>query len=121
MPNYKHIKLLIWVLLPLLSACTEPWNNPYSASQRFDNTLYSSFRDRPKHLDPARSYSSNEWTFIQSVYETPLQYHYLKRPYALIPGILQDMPQVYYYNNEGIKIDPKKQKRRRVFRIHFAD
>jgi len=66
--NYKHI---VWVFLLLLSACTEPWNNPYPASDRFDNTLYNSFRDRPKHLDPARSYSSNEWTFIQSVYETP--------------------------------------------------
>ena len=104
MLNYKHIKLLIWVVLPLLGACTEPWNNPYLDTQRLDNTLYSSFSARPKHLDPARSYSSNEWTFIQSVYETPLQYHYLKRPYTLIPGVLAHMPKVHYYNNEGDEI-----------------
>ena len=104
MSNYKHIKLLIWVLLPLLSSCTEPWNNPYSDSERFDNTLYSSFSSRPKHLDPARSYSSDEWTFIQSVYETPLQYHYLKRPYSLIPGVLEYMPTVHYYNENGDEI-----------------
>jgi ABC-type transport system substrate-binding protein len=104
MLNYKHIKLLIWVVLPLLGACTEPWNNPYLDTQRLDNTLYSSFSARPKHLDPARSYSSNEWTFIQSVYETPLQYHYLKRPYTLIPGVLAHMPKVHYYNNAGDEI-----------------
>ena len=44
-----------------------------------------SFIDRPKHLDPARSYTSDEWGFIQQIYEPPLQYHYLKRPYELIP------------------------------------
>ncbi|RUM82684.1 MAG: peptide ABC transporter substrate-binding protein [Candidatus Thioglobus sp.] len=104
MLNYKHIKLLIWAVLPLLGACTEPWNNPYPDTQRLDNTLYSSFSARPKHLDPARSYSSNEWTFIQSVYETPLQYHYLKRPYTLIPGVLEQMPKVHYYNNAGDEI-----------------
>ena len=104
MSNYKHIKLLIWVLLPLLGACTAPWNNPYLDTERLDNTMYSSFSSRPKHLDPARSYSSNEWTFIQSVYETPLQYHYLKRPYSLIPGVLERMPQVHYYNEKGDEI-----------------
>ncbi len=104
MCDYKHIKLLLWILLPLLSACTEPWNNPYLDSQRLDNTLYSSFSSRPKHLDPARSYSSNEWTFIQSVYETPLQYHYLKRPYELIPGVLKSMPKVEYYDENNQKI-----------------
>lgn len=107
MLNYKHIKLLIWVVLPLLGACTEPWNNPYPDIQRLDNTLYSSFSARPKHLDPARSYSSNEWTFIQSVYETPLQYHYLKRPYTLIPGVLRSMPDVRYYNEKGDEIQAK--------------
>ncbi|HCB55060.1 MAG TPA: peptide ABC transporter substrate-binding protein, partial [Gammaproteobacteria bacterium] len=107
MLNYKHIKLLIWAVLPLLGACTEPWNNPYPDTQRLDNTLYSSFSARPKHLDPARSYSSNEWTFIQSVYETPLQYHYLKRPYTLIPGVLEQMPKVHYYNNAGDEIAAK--------------
>ncbi len=107
MSNYKHIKLLVWIFLPLLSACTEPWNNPYSDSERLDNTLYSSFSARPKHLDPARSYSSNEWTFIQSVYETPLQYHYLKRPYSLIPGVLSKMPEVHYYNDQDQEIPSK--------------
>ena len=34
---------------------------------------------------PVQSYSSNEIVFIAQIYEPPLQYHYLKRPYELIP------------------------------------
>ena len=102
MSNYKHI---IWIFIFLLGGCSKPWNSPYPAEERFNNTVYSSFADRPKHLDPARSYSANEWIFIQSVYETPLQYHYLKRPYELIPGVLEEMPQVVYLSSDGSILD----------------
>jgi hypothetical protein len=66
--------------------------------------LYSSFAERPKHLDPARAYSSNEYTFIAQIYEPPLQYHYLKRPYQLIPLTASQMPQVLYYNADGQQV-----------------
>ena len=62
-----------------------PWNDPYLAKDSGANILYSSFSERPKHLDPVQSYSSNEITFTAQIYEPPLQYHYLKRPYTLIP------------------------------------
>ena len=66
----------------LLSACSDgQWNNPYPDEDSHRNIYYSSFDERPKHLDPARSYSSNEWAFISQIYEPPLQYHFLKRPY----------------------------------------
>jgi len=63
--------------------------------------LYSSFSGRPKHLDPARSYSSNEYTFIGQIYEPPLQYHYLKRPYQLEPLGAVEMPKVTYLDQQG--------------------
>ncbi|MGD2112639.1 MAG: peptide ABC transporter substrate-binding protein, partial [Gammaproteobacteria bacterium] len=66
----------------LLLACDgQPWNRPYPAEDAASNILYSSFQERPNHLDPAQSYSSNEVTFTGQIYEPPLQYHYLKRPY----------------------------------------
>jgi len=77
------------------------WNNPYPASQQGKNILYSSFSDRPKHLDPVRSYSSNEYAFIGQIYEPPLQYHYLKRPYQLIPLTAVRMPEVHYLDAAG--------------------
>jgi hypothetical protein len=46
-------------------------------SERGKNILYSSFPERPKHLDPVQSYTEDEARFTQQVFEPPLQYHYL--------------------------------------------
>jgi ABC-type transport system substrate-binding protein len=76
-----------------LPACGEPpWNNPYPERQAGENILYGAFSERPKHLDPVRSYSSNEYTFIAQIYEPPLQYHFLKRPYTLVPLTAEAVP-----------------------------
>jgi len=80
------------LLLVLLAGCGEVWNNPYPAADRGGNILYSVFADRPKHLDPAQSYTSDEAIFTRQVYEPPLQYHYLKRPYELIPLTAAEVP-----------------------------
>lgn len=90
------------LLLSLASACGKaPWNDPYPEAERGKNTLYSVFDERPKHLDPARSYSSNEVIFTGQIYEPPLQYHYLKRPYTLEPLTAQAMPEVQYFDAQG--------------------
>ena len=89
------------LLVSSLGACGEgPWNNPYPAAEVRDNVLFSSFSARPKHLDPARSYSANEYAFIGQIYEPPLQYHYLKRPYELIPLAAARMPEARYYDGQ---------------------
>ncbi|HET6719977.1 MAG TPA: ABC transporter substrate-binding protein, partial [Rhodocyclaceae bacterium] len=87
--------------LLLLAACGEVWNDPYPASQRGANILYSAFSDRPKHLDPAVAYSEDAYDFIAQIYEPPLQYHYLKRPYQLIPQTLAAMPSVRVFDAQG--------------------
>jgi ABC-type transport system substrate-binding protein len=91
------------VLIPLmLTACKQgTWNNPYPDDERAANILYTSFSARPKHLDPAQSYSSNEITFTGQIYEPPLQYHFLKRPYKLIPLVAAEMPTATYYDKSG--------------------
>ena len=88
----------------LLSACGDSWNNPYPDQDRLANILYSSFEQRPKHLDPARAYSSNEYAFIGQIYEPPLQYHYLKRPYELIPLTATGLPSVKYFDSSGSEL-----------------
>ena len=86
------LSLGVWLLL---SACSgENWNSPYPAGQSAGPVFYSSFGERPKHLDPARSYSANEWAFISQIYEPPLQYHFLKRPYQLVPLSSEGMPSI---------------------------
>ena len=103
-------KLVItsWLLILqafVLSACSDSnWNNPYSAADAEKNILYNVFTERPKHLDPVQSYSSNEIQFTAQIYEPPLQYHYLKRPFALIPATAKELPVVKYFDNEGSQL-----------------
>lgn len=87
-----------------LAACGEVWNSPYPADQRGKNILYSAFTERPKHLDPVQSYSEDEATFNAQVYEPPLQYHYLKRPYTLVPMSAAAMPVVTYQDAHGMTV-----------------
>jgi len=79
-------------------------NSPYSGQQAKENILYSSFALRPKHLDPARSYSSNEANFTGQIYEPPLQYHYLKRPYELFPLTATSLPTVEFLDEAGTRL-----------------
>ncbi len=88
--------------LALLGGCDgSPWNNPYPGSQAGANILYSAFSERPKHLDPVQSYSANEYDFIAQIYQPPLQYHYFKRPYELIPFGAAEVPRPAFFDAQG--------------------
>ncbi|MBC7727456.1 MAG: ABC transporter substrate-binding protein [Microbacteriaceae bacterium] len=70
-------------LLVGLAGCN---NSPYPAGTERENTLFYSFDERsPRYLDPTASYSNPESAYTMQVYEPPYGYHYLKRPYQLIP------------------------------------
>ena len=91
--------------IALLSACSsDSWNNPYPPSAENGNILYSAFAERPKHLDPVQSYSSNEILFTAQIYEPPLQFHYLKRPSKLVPLYASEMPVAQYFNSNGERL-----------------
>lgn len=98
----RWLLLLLWAAL--LAGCGDAWNDPYPASDRGRNILYSSFIERPKTLDPARSYTADEWSFIQQIYEPPLQYHYLKRPYQLIPQSAVALPSARLLDANGAEL-----------------
>ncbi|MGH1538190.1 MAG: ABC transporter substrate-binding protein [Gammaproteobacteria bacterium] len=101
--------ILIFVFTAfLLSACSDgAWNNPYPSESKAgqNNVIYSSFSERPKRLDPVSSYSSNEYQFIAQIYEPPLQYHYLLRPYTLIPLTASQLPEVRYFGENEVLVD----------------
>jgi ABC-type transport system substrate-binding protein len=95
------MRLLVTTLFLLLAACGSQWNDPYPVADRGRSILYSAFIDRPKHLDPVQSYSEDEIIFTAQIYEPPLQYHYLKRPYEVIPATAVEVPQPRYLDGQG--------------------
>ncbi len=86
----------------ILSGCSggNP-NNPYRPEEARAPIYYTTFSEPPKHLDPARAYSEDEAVFIGQIYETPFQYHYLKRPYELVPHTAESIPDPAYYAADG--------------------
>jgi hypothetical protein len=105
------------MLIFMLSACGTAWNDPYPAADRGRNILYTAFTDRPKHLDPVQSYSEDEITFTAQIYEPPLQYHYLRRPYELIPATAVSVPLPVYLDAQGKQLPPAAD----AARIAFTD
>jgi ABC-type transport system substrate-binding protein len=75
--------------LLLLAACT---NDPYPAADGDKRVYYSSFVEAPKTLDPAVAYTTAEHIVTGSVYDTLLEYHFLKRPYQLMAGLAEAVP-----------------------------
>lgn len=107
----------------LLSACRDSaWNNPYPDNAAQNNTYYGSFSERPKHLDPASSYSENEAVFTAQIYEPPLQYHFLKRPYELVPLSAEKLPLPVYLDKHG-KVLPNDasndEVKQAIYRVHI--
>ncbi|PHS72158.1 MAG: peptide ABC transporter substrate-binding protein [Cycloclasticus sp.] len=98
----KFITLCSFAILLFLLGCSDTTlNNPYVQNEDVGKVIYTSFTERPKHLDPAKAYSSNEYAIIAQVYEPLFQYHYLKRPYQLEPLLAKSMPLVSYFDKQG--------------------
>jgi len=105
--------------LLLLSACDgAPWNSPYPAEEAGRSILYTAFTERPKHLDPAQAYSENEYEFLAHIYAPPLQYHYLKRPYQLVPLAAREMPRITYLDRQHRPLPPNAPDARIAYSVY---
>jgi ABC-type transport system substrate-binding protein len=83
-------KVVLAAAVLALSACT---NNPYPEADQDKKVLYTSFSDAPKTLDPAVAYTVAEHVITGNVFDTLLEYHYLRRPYQLMPGLAEAVPE----------------------------
>ena len=94
---------LLLLSLVVVGACGKTaWNNPNPPAEEGFSTYYSLIsRVPPKHLDPAISYATDESLFIDQVYQPPLGYHFLKRPYELVPLTLVAMPTVEFLDRRS--------------------
>lgn len=73
-----------------LPGCT---NNPYPDADSDQKVLYSSFVEAPRTLDPAVAYTTAEHIVTANVFDTLLEYHYLRRPFELIAGLATAIPE----------------------------
>lgn len=84
----KHLIVLSVACTALLfSGCTKKTNSS-------EKVLNLAVRSKVKGMDPIYAndrYSSNE---VARVYEGLLEYHYLKRPYTLVPNLAEALPTV---------------------------
>lgn len=114
------MKSLFTILLALLlSACdSRIWNNPYPASDDGKSIFYTVFTERPKHLDPVQAYSENEYIFLAQIYQPPLQYHYLKRPYQLAPQAASVMPKVTYFDKNNHQLSEQAPTEQIAFSVY---
>ncbi len=86
-------------LLLSVSACN---NNPWPSDGAASNTLYTAVNESsPRHLDPTASYWSNDTPYTYQIYEPPYGYHYLKRPYQLIPKSAREVVAPRYVDKDG--------------------
>src|SRR5262245_11408757 len=95
--------LLLALASGMLLSCT---NNPYRPGEAGKNIYYDTFTSEPKHLDPARAYSEDEYEFMNQIYEPVVQYHFLKRPYTLVPLTATATPEAKLYDKDGHLLSP---------------
>ncbi len=88
---HRQRLLLVLSVLSVVTACS---NDPYPPTKEGEKILYSSFVDAPRTLDPATAYNTRAHAITGAVYDTLLEYHFLKRPLELIPGLARALPEV---------------------------
>jgi ABC-type transport system substrate-binding protein len=95
-------KLAGALALALLAGCN---NSPWPAGAEKENTLFNSFDERsPRYLDPTASYSNPESAYTYQIYEPLYSYHYLKRPYQLIPKVAEKVVPPYFLDAHGNRL-----------------
>jgi len=68
-------------------------NDPYPEADEGKRVYYTSFPGPPRTLDPAIAYSTIDHMITGPVYGTLLEYHFLERPFRLIPGLVESVPE----------------------------
>lgn len=84
----RAIFLNLFLVLTLgFSACTSKSKNEP------ENTLHLAVSSKIKGLDPIHADDLYSGVQVGMVYEGLLDYHYLKRPYVLVPSLAEAMPE----------------------------
>ncbi len=90
---------VVGLIAALLAGCN---NNPLPSDAAASNTSFSAvIENSPRHLDPTASYWSNDTPYTYQIYEPLYGYHYLKRPFELVPKTAQEVVKPIYLDKAG--------------------
>lgn len=91
-----------WLVLSAVAALGGCNNSPWPDGMAASNTSTSAvIENSPRHLDPTASYWSNDTPYTYQIYEPLYGYHYLKRPFTLIPKAAAAVVAPRYYDKDG--------------------
>ena len=89
MKYIKYLVLLVFILVVIFFLL-----KLYSGHRSSDNILRLSVDNSIKTFDPAVVFNDDGLTVLSQSLETLYQYHYLKRPYEVIPSLAESMPEI---------------------------
>ena len=100
------MRLVNWLLalgvIAALAGCNRLTNSPHAPGAERTNTFFTAFEERsPRYLDPTASYAIDETPFTYSVYEPLYRFHYLKRPYEIVPRVAESVAVPRYFDKAG--------------------
>jgi len=99
--------LLLGSLSLAVTGCDRVTNSPHAAGTESTNTYFSGHQERsPKYLDSTASYSLDETQFTYLIYEPPYHFHYLKRPYEVVPRAAEAVAVPRYLDKSGAELPP---------------
>ncbi len=95
----RWIAALLCAAAALSAGCD---NSPHPKGSESGNTLFMPYQERsPRYFDPTASYANNETPVVYQVYEPLYGYHYLKRPYTLVPKLAREIVAPRYLDAAG--------------------
>lgn len=93
---------LLGLMLGAVLALAGCNNNPLPEGAAASNTLFTAVvENSPRHLDPVASYWSNDTPYTYQIYEPLYGYHYLKRPFVLMPKAASEIVKPRYLDKDG--------------------
>ncbi len=99
--RWPAILILAVLWLGAALALRQCGNSPWPRGEAATATYFTSFSTQIKSLDPSTANFTHESAVIDNIVEAPVAYHYLHRPYRLVPQLLAELPAPQYFDREG--------------------
>ncbi len=97
-----------------LAICLQCNNNPYGDEASAGRVFFTSLDENPTTVDPQRASDVDSLYISSNIHDTAYEFHYLKRPFEIVPSMATAMPQKRW------RTDFPGLAGRRVYSLRFA-